>query len=317
MKITQIVTTLKKACGIAYFAKNLQEQLEKISIQTEIISELDLNCTSDILLLHYHSELFSSNELISFCDKSKVPVIIFAHSEGAEILQHKAKGFIGMCQGIFPETCKPNLIFPHPAWIPEKLAERTVLRERYKLPINKTIIGTNGFLKFERQFDEILNILLPVAEKNNWLIYILSSPWYLDSPSLIEKLEKYKVEYPNYFNYEHSYLEKEILNEKLQSFNLLWCWTKALSSPYASGVISDQYASGTRIFATDKKQHEHVLQLPNVAKGSVSLRLFIEQLISEIETNNFQRHSPEIISWENSVTQLIDFLLYLKNTTIK
>lgn len=316
MKITQIVTTLNKPCGLAYFAKNLYEQLLEVNIKADIISEMKSEADSDVLILHYHSELFNEKELVSFCNNSKIPVVVFAHSEGAEILNGIVQGFIGMCEGIFPKNCQPNCIFPHPAWIPDSLSERTQLRELYNLPVNRIILGSNGFLKFERQFDEILNKLLPIAKTNNWLVCLLVSPWYLDSPGLIDKLKQYKATYTEFFDFQHSYLDKKELNKKLQAFDLLWCWTKAPSSPYASGVISDQYASGTRIFAADKKQHEHILKMPNTVRGSVDLDLFIEQLVSELKTNNFQRHNPEVISWEKIVKQMINFIKNLKKTKI-
>jgi hypothetical protein len=308
MKITQIVTTLNKPCGLAYFAKNLHEQLFEVNVKADIISEMKSEADSDVLILHYHSELFDEKELVSFCINSKIPVVVFAHSEGADILKGIVQGFIGMCDGIFSESCQPNCIIPHPAWTPDTLSERIQLRELYNLPVNRTIIGSNGFLKFERQFDELLDKLLPIAKENDWLVFLLVSHWYLDSPGLIDKFRQYKTTYTKFFDFQYSYLDKKELNKKLQAFDLLWCWTKAPSSPYASGVISDQYASGTRIFATDKKQHEHVLKLPNVRCGSANLDLFIKQLISEIKSNNFQRHNPEIISWKRIITHLINFI---------
>jgi hypothetical protein len=308
MRITQIVTTLDKPCGIAYFAKNLHEHLLEFSIKSEIISQHNTELNSDVFILHYHSELFNEKELVSYCNNSEIPVVVFAHSEGVEILNGLVYGFIGMCDGIFPENCQPSYIFPHPAWIPFALSERIHLRKLYDLPVNRIMIGSNGFLKFERQFVEILNKLLPIARQNNWLVFLLISPWYLDSPGLIDKLELYKTIYKDFFDFEYSYQNKVELNKKLQTFDILWCWTKAPSSPYASGVISDQYASGTRIFATDKNQHEHILKLPNVVRGSVDLNLFVEQLVSEIKTNNFQRHNPEIISWNRTVKELINFI---------
>jgi hypothetical protein len=309
MKILQVVTTYGQNCGIAFFASHLQEQMEKIGIEVKTVSTVNGDLPSaDILLLQHHSDLLNHESVSTLCERSRCPVVLFAHSDGIDMLSNKVDGFVAMCPGMIPETDRPTHVFPHPTWIPECLEDRTVLRKRFGLPIKSMIIGANGFLKFERQFVEILNILLPYAKDNNWFVDLMTSPWYIDSPSLIPKFEKLQSTYSTCFRFEYAYLNKEILNQKLQACDLLWCWTRAPSSPYASGVISDQYASGTRIFAADKLQHRHVLKLPNVIRGSDRLEPFIEQLIVEIKRNKRNRHDPSPISWDRCIDELASFL---------
>jgi len=309
MKIHQVVTTYGRNCGIALFAGNLHVQLEKSGIDIKTTSHMnDKMPTTDILLLHYHSELLDHESTKTICERSQCPVILFAHSTGIDAFVDIVDGFVAMCSGIIPETDRPVHIFPHPAWIPECLQERTVLRKRLGLPINSMIIGTHGFLKFERQFVEILDVLLPHAKENNWFVDLMASPWYIDSPGLIPQLEKFGSTCSTCFRFEYAFWNKEILNQKLQACDILWCWTRTTSSPYASGVISDQYASGTRIFAADKLQHEHVLKLPNVIRGPDRLEPFIERFIKEIKCGKHDRHDPSPISWDRCSDELVCFL---------
>lgn len=309
MKILQVVTTYGQNCGIAFFAGNLQKQMEKIGIEVKTISTVNGDIpTADIILLQHHSELLDNESVSSLCEKSRCPVVLFAHSDGIDELFNRVDGFLAMCPGMVPETDRPVHVFPHPAWIPECLEDRTILRNRFGLPIESMIIGTNGFLKFERQFVEILTVLLPHAKDNDWFVDLITSPWYIDSPGLISKLAKLQLTYSACFRFENAFLDEKTLNQRLQACDILWCWTKAPSSPYASGVISHQYASGTRIFAADKLQHNHVLELPNVIRGSNKLEPFIEQLIVEIKRGKRQRHDPSPISWDRCIDDLALFL---------
>jgi len=310
MKILQVVTTYGQNCGIAFFASNLQEQMEKIGIEVKTVSTVNGGLPSaDIVLLQHHSDLLNHECVNTLCERSRCPVVLFAHSGSIDMLSYRVDGFVAMCPDMIPETDRPVHIFPHPAWIPERLEDRTVLRNRFGLPIKSMIIGTNGFLKFERQFVETLTVLLPQAKKNDWFVNLIVSPWYIDSTGLITELERFQAIYSTCFKFEYTYWEKEILNQRLQVCDMLWCWTKAPSSPYASGVISDQYASGTRIFATDKLQHMHVLKLPNVIRGPDKLEPFIEQLIVEIKRNKHDRHDPSPISWDRCIDELALFLI--------
>jgi hypothetical protein len=309
MKIIQIVNTYGRNCGIALFAGNLQKQIEKIGIELKTISTTDCNMSiADIILLHHHVELLKNESVKFLCERSQCPVVIFAHSDAIDITIDRIAGFVAMCPGMIPETDKPVHIFPHPAWVPECLEDRTILQNQFGLPIKPMIIGTNGFLKFERQFIEVLNVLLPHAKDNNWFVNVITSPWYIDSPGLIHELEKLQFAYSGFFRFENVFLDEKTLNQKLQACDLLWCWNRAASTPYASGVISGQYASGTRIFAADKLQHSHVLDLPNVVRGPEKLEPFIEKLVVEIKHGNCQRHDPSPVSWNGCIDGLAFFL---------
>lgn len=309
MKIIQMVNTYGRNCGIALFADNLQKQMKKIGIEVNTISTTDCDMPiADIILLHHHVDLLNYESVKSLCERSQCPVVIFAHSDGIDITIDRIAGFVAMCPGMIPETNKPVHIFPHPAWVPECLEDRTILRNKFGLPIKPMVIGTNGFLKFERQFVEVLNVLLPHAKDNNWFVNVITSPWYIDSPGLMPELEKLQFAYSGFFRLENVFWDEKTLNQRLQACDMLWCWTKAPSSPYASGVISHQYASGTCIFATDKLQHGHVLKLPNVIKGLNKFEPFMEQLIMEIKRGKRQRHDPSPVSWNGCIDGLAFFL---------
>lgn len=307
MKILQISMTHGQDCGISIFAGNLQAQLKRHGADVVTLTMLPPEVQADLVLLQHHKELMSDAKAISLVETSRSPVVLFAHSEDVDDLCGYVDGVISMCPGIIGPTDKPFHIFPHPAWVPSHLEERGSLRREFNLPLDRFIVASNGFLKFERQYVEIIETLLPEARRNNWFIALFISPWRLDSPGLVPRLEKIQVENPNHFSFEYSFLDTISLNRRLQACDLLWCWTKAGSSPYASGVISDQYGSGTRILAADKQQHRHVLGLPNTVAGPNFLTPFVDQLIAEIQSGIVTRHDPALISWDNHIHRIQTF----------
>jgi hypothetical protein len=308
MKILQISTTRGQDCGISLFADNLQTHLRRVGLDITTVAALQPDTRADIVLLQHHNELMSDCEVIALVKTSHVPVVIFAHSEGINGLYGHVDGIVAMCPGIIGPTDKPTYVFPHPAWVPTHLESRNNLRREFSLPLDRLIVGTNGFLKFDRQFTDIVEGLLPEAHRRNWFIEIITSPWRLASPGLITKLEILQARNLEHFRFEHAFLDRVNLNRRLQACDLLWCWTAAPSSSYASGVISDQYASGTRVFAADKQQHRHILGLPNTITAPDTLAPFVDQLVIELCNGELQRHDPTPVSWDNSIKDLADFI---------
>ncbi len=312
MRVLQIVTTRAHECGVALFAKNLQLSARQIGIAMATVERLSSNHRADIVLLQYHNELFEDNEIASLLASCRAPVVVFAHSVICDSFK-SASGFISMCEGMIPHNELPSLYFPHPAWTPQKLEDRRLLREEFKLPTDRVLVGTNGFLKFERQYLEVLELLLPEARRNQWFINLLTSPWRLDSPRLVSDLQGLQSVNLDNFRFEQRFLPTQTLNRRLQACDMLWCWTAAPSGRYASGVIADQYASGTRIVAATKQQHSQVLSLPNVVSGPVTLKPFVECMIAELHGVNLDRHDPAPVSWNNCIGRVGEFLESLLN----
>lgn len=308
MKVLQIVATRSNECGIALFAKNLATQARRIGIDITTSESMPPDICAEILLLQYHDELFADSEVISLLASCSVPIVVFVHSEGRHEFFNLANGFITMCPDMIDCLDRPLHVFPHPAWTPPSLEDRIVLRKEFSLPEDRVIVGTSGFLKFERQFLEIAKMLLPDAQRNNWFVELITSPWRLESPGLVSQLQHLQGLYPAHFRFQHTFLDTKTLNRRLQACDLLWCWTAAPSNPYASGVISDQYASGTRIIAAAKQQHAHVLKLPNTVSGPGTLVPFLECVISELGGGRLTRHDPWPVCWDNYIGDLGVFL---------
>lgn len=308
MNVLQIVATGSNECGITLFAKTLETQARRVGINVTTLESIPPDAPADLLLLQYHDELFSDGDAAALLASRPVPVVVFSHSEGSHEFFHFADGFITMCADMVASVDRPVHVFPHPAWTPEHLEDRVALRKEFGLPEDRLVVGTNGFLKFERQFVEILDVLLPKARQNDWLVQLVTSPWRLESPGLVARLRLLEETYARHFRFQHIFLDTQQLNRRLQACDLLWCWTAAPSSKYASGVVTDQYASGTRVIAASKEQHAHVLKLPNAVAGPDELTPFAERVIAELAGGRLTRHDPRPVSWENYIGDLGAFL---------
>lgn len=308
MRVHQISMTRGPTCGIALFADNLESHLQRAGVDVTTTATLEPLCDADVVLLHFHEELLSCAQAVAVASASPGAAVLFAHSDQTSALRPYFDGFIAMCPGMIPPAATSAHVFPHPAISTTRLEDRSMLRREFGLPLDRRIVGTSGFLKFERQFPEVLARLLPAARELGWVVQLMTSPWRLDSPGLVEHLEHLAREASDHFRFEHGFLDAPTLNRRLQACNLLWCWTEAPSSPYASGVASDQYASGTRLIAADKLQHQHVLCLPNTIVGASELSSFLDDLIAEMRSGFDMRHDPSVISWEHCIDGIAEFL---------
>lgn len=308
MKVLQISITRGSDCGVALFADVLQERLGRIGIEIETVHEPRGSADADLVLLQHHDDLIADDAVIALARSSAAPVVLFAHTDRNRGLYDHVDGLVSMCPGMIGRTTKPVLTYLDPAWTPDRLEDRRDLRREFALPQDRTVVGTNGYLRFERQFLEVAEALLPAARRNDWFIDMITSPWRLESPGLVESLQRLERQHPSHFRFGHTFLDWRTLNRRLQACDLLWCWTAAPSVPYASGVLSDQYGSGTRIFAVDKEQHRPVLQLPNVVAGPPDLEAFVAGLVAEIGNGPHPRHDPSPVSWDNCIDDVAAFL---------
>lgn len=306
MRVVQVATTAGQSCGIGNFALNLAVELSQAGVDINTVTAMpELAAGADVVLIHYGSGVITPRD-VEAIDRLSAPVVVFAHDPGAAAVADRAVGAIAMAPGML-ETIRPLLVFPHPAWTPDHPEDRDALKVRLGLP-PAPVIGTSGFLMFHRQFPLVLQWLLPEAARRGWFVYLATSKWFGGSPGLVESLDALRARYPDNFAYTTRFASRESLNARLQACDIIWCWTKERSIASASGSVSDQYASGTHLYVTDKAQHRHVLGLTNVTAAPTTLDEFVAGLVAEADAGIFTRHDPAPISWSHHIPTIIDFL---------
>lgn len=253
----------------------------------------------ELILIHHHDELYSDDSLAHIRQNFHIPVIAFAHSTNPTRLWGLVDAIITMGVPNVFDAPENMLVIAHPAWVPSSPRRRRTESERS--------IGTSGFLKFDRQLPEIVLSILPSAQALGWRIKIHASPWRIASPGLLESLRAIERQASANLEVTYAYLRQDELNERLSQCDILWCWTREPSAPYASGVASSLYASGTRVVVADKLQHHHILALPNVVRAPADIDGFVRVLIDEMRASNVPKHDPDPISWRHQAWKIRRF----------
>lgn len=309
MRVAQIATSAGGACGVGNFAVNLQAAARSVGIQIETYKTFSIpmhDC--DRVIVQYGWQLMEEGELRQFCESTTVPTYLFCHHRGVEQFDDVVAGFVTVAKGIVGAVSKPVLDLAHPGWTSPALENREALKRRFGLPLDVPTVGSNGFMMLSKQFPEVLQALLPEAERHAVFVDLISSPWFKGSDEVEAHLADLQKRYPEHLRYGLSYLEQALLNQRLQACDLLWCWTKTASRAYGSGSISDQYGSGTRIVAPAKLQFRHVLELPNTVTCSESIDDLVRTIVAEVEHGNFSRHEPVRLSWDECARQVAEFI---------
>lgn len=307
MKVHQIAPTAARSCGVGNFALALEACLRRHGCEVATATSLSDPGAADVVLIQYGERIYDDAELARYCSAAGVPVVVFAHFAEAGWLDGLVDGFMTLSPGLLSSDTVPVLPVPHPARVPERLEDRGALKREFGLP-DTTVVASSGFLMFHREFPAVLERLLPVVEREGWFVDLVTSDWFRPSPGLAEQLDEIVARHAGCARYNRSFLPGATLNRRLQACDLLWCWTGTPSSPYGSGSVSDQYASGSRLYVAGKQQHEHVLGLPNVVRGPATLGPFLDGLVAELRRGVFGRHDPAPVSWDRVAPSIVGFL---------
>jgi hypothetical protein len=298
--VLQVSPTAGELCGIAVFADSTARALGRLGLDVTTVRELRPGVEADVVLVQYHHELTTSAELKQMLHRSTAPVVLMAHSDGYETSISRIGGVLTMVPDLLPRSeAVPALCFPHPALAPARLADRHLLRVQLGLPTDRPFVGTSGFLRFERRLPDVLTLVLPHVQRLGWRVLLTTSPWHRPSPGLLDSIRDLGERWPDAVVHVHRHLNESDLNLHLQACDLLWCWSGLPKSPYASGVVSQMYGSGSAMVVTDQPQHRHVTALPGVTTSGTDMADFVETIAARM-TSRAGRHDPSPVSWDRA-----------------
>lgn len=321
LRIFQWCPSLGTACGVANFAANLHVAGEHAGSTITTAAELPNPGTLaefDVLLIQHEHALFRSLSV----PPSLRPSVLFAHSPRVNL---DAAGYITMAPGMV-RTRRPVYVMPHPGRA-RPLEDRDVLRRRLGLDRFRLLIGSHGFTTPARRFAEIVDALAPrLRPLGGGLVLAAASHARQSRDAGLQRaaveLEAAAARHADVVHLERGFLPHDDVNARMQACDLTWCWTRAPSRPYASGVASDLYAAGTRLVVADKLQHRAVLGRPNVIAAPADFESFLAVLDEEIriaattEINIGEpvpRHDPSELDWPAQIGPLLAFLCNLKS----
>jgi hypothetical protein len=313
--VVQVVPTWEQACGISNFADLLGAAMNRQGIAVRF--ERELGPYEGLVFLHYHPELFGVADVARWVRNARGPTVLVSHEGGARLLEVPFAGHVRLADrpGRPTPAGTPVLDLGHPAWTPGSLLPRCVIRDAVRLPRRDMIIGSSGFIKRDREFPRILAALLPVARARRWFVYLPTSRWWLPSPDVELALNSLRRDFDDVFRFETAFRSAADLNRRLQACDLLWTWTSTPSVDYVSGVVADQYASGTRMVVSRRHPHDAVLSLPNVFPAPDEFDGFLRRLLhvavasdDDRAEDGVPRHDPTAFSWTAAESRIVDFL---------
>lgn len=310
MRIAHVSPSDGQECGIALLATALARELGNAGCPGTVHRRLPSgHDRPDLVVIHHHPELLDVRGLVDVRSKvgRDVPIVLFVHEPVGRAETQHVDGTLALCHGMVPPGVL-NAVVPHPAVVASRPQSRESARRQLGLPVDRLILGSSGFLRFERQFDEVIRRLLPAVARHDWLVYLCVSPWHTPSPGLLARLREMESANPHLLRIEHGHLNEVALIDRLRACDLLWCWTRAASRAYGSGVVSTQYASGTRMVVTSKRQHEFVLGLRNVVAGPDQVDAFADAVCAEAASGCRTRHNPRPVAWEAIVPTVLRHL---------
>lgn len=265
--LIQVCPSIHRKCGVGNYAKYLLSAMQSSGAAISTVEQVPVNSDADLLVQHEFG-LLDTAQLRKALQQHRGRVFLFAHSRDADRhFSDLVAAYITFCEGMTASGTR-QLVLPHPGWQRVPLLDRAALKSHLGWTKYRGVIGTNGFIRPSRRYDEIARQLIGFARRENILLRVIcprhhthdDRPGYRDQEFRLQALAQ---EYPQHLQLETQFLDHDELNRRFQACDLTWGWTKTPSSPYGSGTSSDQYGSGTRMIVADKLQLKHVLQLPH------------------------------------------------------
>jgi hypothetical protein len=295
MRIRQLVTSAGQACGIAVAAEAIDRALTALGARVLTTGwPRDAVADCDALLVHYAPENVAIGQIRRLCQGQREPVVVIAHTdlEGPDDLADVVAAYVTFHPRAFGPMPRPVLCRPLPALAPPTPSTRSAARQALGLDEQRVMIGSSGFLLAHRRFPDMVGQLLPHAMAHDWLVYLATGRWMRRDHGLESALAVLQRAYPRHFQFSREYLAPDRLSLCLHACDLLWCWTNNPDRTYASGVASDQYASGSRLVLAEKVQHEHILGLLNVVRAPREFQPFFDVLLAEAQRGTYPSHDP-------------------------
>lgn len=314
-RILHVCRTLGTACGVANFARNLHDAALCAGASIDSLRHAsggEVGQYDVALIQHEHAFYLRHPEVLEQLSQQLeavgVPRVLLLHSPVAEF-DRLADAYVVMCDGMV-ETSLPVYRLPHPAHV-LPAADRRRLREHLGLDRHRLLLGSHGFITPSRRFAAFVERLAPVCRSIGGALLLAVADHARSGRAMQdarERLLRAARRHSDCVVLVQGFRPADDVNLLMQACDLVWCWTSVRSRPYASGVASDLYGSGTRLVVPGKQQHAAVLGRPNVVAGPDEFEPFADLLEELLRGGEQPRHDPRDLSWETQLPGLLDFL---------
>ena len=309
--------SLGTRCGINTYASRVNRYLNNVDgVKSHMFVERFTEGTPDIINIHYEPGMlppFKLNRLIQRYNKT--PIVVTAHHTlGLQQFYSILDGVILHSKSQILNQPEPwhYAIIPHPALVyPKK--DKMKLREKFGLPKDKKIIGTMGFICGTGK-------LLPVTVKNilellhdDEYLYLITSFWKGGDMGRLAQIKKVvkSLDKEDNFRIDTEFISnEELLNEKIQSCDLLYSWNNMSKNQIGSqsGSAADMYGSGVKLIVKDCPHFSFIGKQEKVLVGREDPKDFAKDVIKALRTEDLKdTQNPEWLSWEKQILKYVDY----------
>ena len=302
--------------GINSYSMRLCKYLNTLeNVKASMFVKKYKNGKPDIISIQYEPGMCPPRELdVLLKGYPTTPIIVTAHHTlGLSQFHPRLDGVVLHDKGqILDEEPWSYAIVPHPALVyPKK--DKKKLRKKFGLPVDKKIIGTMGFIcgtgkLLPLTVQHILNGL-----KKDEFLYLITPFWkggdmgrlgdIMDVVNKSGKSENFRIE-------TDFMADEEILNEKMQCCDLMYCWNNMVKgSPGSqSGSAADIYGSRVKMIVKDNPHFSFIGQQDKVLVGRDKPDEFALDILEALRNEDLNDvQGPEWLSWEEKIKDYYNY----------
>jgi len=314
MKVAIMNPELGGAGGVNTYSMRLCRYLNEVKdVSAKIFVEKYKNGKPDVISVQYEPGCLSPQRLNQLLNEYVEPVVVTAHHMG--MLQQfypMLDGVVLHAENQVKEKPWSYTVIPHPALV-YKEKDKKKLRKKFKLPQDKKIVGTMGFICGTGKIlpMTVSNILKNL--KDDEFLYLMTPFWKGgDMGRLKEIMDVVKSSgKENNFRIDTDFIaDEEILNEKMQCCDLMFAWNNMSKGQIGSqsGSAADMYGARVKLVVKDCPHYSFISEQEGVIVGREQPDEFAEDVLNALRNEDLENvPNPTHLSWETLISRYVEY----------
>ena len=300
--------------GVNTYSLRLNRYLNELDdVESIMFIEKCKDKDVDVISIQYEPGCYPPQRLQHAINEFEQPIVVTAHHTlGLEQFYPMLDGVVIHSDNQIQSKPWSYSVVAHPALVfPKK--DKKKLRKKYKLPKDKKIVGTMGFIcgtgkNLPGTVKEILKRL-----NDDEFLYLITPFWKGGDMGRLESITKVVKELGKEDNFRIDTdftVNEEELNEKMQCCDLMYCWNNMTNfNPGSqSGSAADIYGARVKMIVKNNPHFEFIAQQDKVLTGRDEPQEFAEDVVNALRNEDLNDvQDPEWLSWEKQVEEYANF----------
>ena len=303
--------------GIMTYSQRLCRYLNEVKdVEAKMFVEKYKNGKPDVISVQYEPGCLSPEKLNQLLNEYVEPVVVTAHHMGM-LQQHfypMLDGVVLHAENQVKEKPWSYTVIPHPALV-YKEKDKKKLRKKFKLPQDKKIVGTMGFICGTGKIlpMTVSNILKNL--KDDEFLYLMTPFWKGgDMGRLKEIMDVVKSSgKENNFRIDTDFIaDEEILNEKMQCCDLMYSWNNMTNAQPGSqsGSAADMYGARVKLIVKQCPHYSFIGKQDKVLVGREKPEDFADDVLEALRTEDLDDvQTVEWLSWQERIKDYYQYFL--------